>query len=206
MDINKTKLHYNSWVLTSGLCLIPGGGGRREESGVFCCRGHTAYLSEQLLEISMSWKGPSDTLALGDTPTCGFELTCCRLSVRQSGLGSGGGGQRDREAPFLPRSRSPPAMCTAPLPKRGPSLPLAQWPPTPGRSSHLVPSVSLRPPVPPPHPQLASASRSRMYPAAGGLRGVGWPGGRQSSEWIQAVVSETIRHIFLKLHAAWKST
>lgn len=26
MDINKTKLHYNSWGLTSGLCLIPGSG------------------------------------------------------------------------------------------------------------------------------------------------------------------------------------
>lgn len=26
MDINKTKLHYSSWVLTSGLCLIPGSG------------------------------------------------------------------------------------------------------------------------------------------------------------------------------------
>lgn len=26
MDINKTKLHYNSWVLTSVLCLLPGTG------------------------------------------------------------------------------------------------------------------------------------------------------------------------------------
>lgn len=28
MDINKTKLHRSSWVWTSGLCLIPGAGGR----------------------------------------------------------------------------------------------------------------------------------------------------------------------------------
>lgn len=32
-----------------------------------------------------------------------------------------------------------------------------------------------------------------------------WPRGQQSSEWIRAVVSGTIKPIFLKLQAAWKS-